>query len=62
MRAYSGVSLHVRKDAFDAEPVFSHPEFDMESRIVQAELGDSCLRLGVRAERRQGLRRRSSHS
>ncbi len=39
MRAYSGVSLHVRKDAFDAEPVFSHPEFDMESRIVQAEIG-----------------------
>jgi exodeoxyribonuclease III len=39
MRAYSGVSLHVRKDAFDAEPGFSHPAFDMESRIVQAELG-----------------------
>ena len=33
------VSLHVRKDAFDAAPAFSHPEFDMESRIVQAELG-----------------------
>mgnify|MGYP006191533695 CR=1 FL=1 len=26
---------------FDAEPVFSHPEFDMESRIVQAEFGIS---------------------
>ena len=39
MRAYSGVSLHVRKDAFETEPVFSHPEFDMESRIVQAEIG-----------------------
>ena len=39
MRAYSGVSLHVRKAAFEGEPVFSHPEFDMESRIVQAELG-----------------------
>ncbi len=39
MRAYSGVSLHVRRDAFEAEPVFSHPEFDMESRIVQAEVG-----------------------
>jgi len=43
LRAYSGVSLHVRKGAFDAEPVFSHPEFDMESRIVQAELGDLVL-------------------
>ena len=39
LRAYSGVSLHVRKDAFDREPLFSHPDFDMESRIVQAEIG-----------------------
>ena len=40
MRAYSGVSLHIRKGAFDVEPQFSHPDFDMESRIVQAELGN----------------------
>jgi exodeoxyribonuclease-3 len=40
MRAYSGVSLHIRKEAFSVAPVFSHPEFDMESRIVQADLGD----------------------
>ena len=40
LRGYSGVSLHVRKGLFDTEPVFSHPEFDMESRIVQATLGD----------------------
>jgi len=39
LRAYSGVSLHVRKDAFEAAPAFSHPEFDMESRIVQAAIG-----------------------
>ena len=38
MRAYSGVSLHVRKDL--GEPVFTHPSFDMESRIVQATLGN----------------------
>src|SRR6266571_193930 len=38
-RAYSGVSLHIRKGLFDAEPAFSHPEFDMESRILQAEVG-----------------------
>ena len=38
LRAYSGVSLHVRKALLDTEPVFSHPEFDMEARIVQAEL------------------------
>lgn len=39
LRAYSGVSLHVRKDAFDGAPAFSHPEFDVESRIVQTEAG-----------------------
>ena len=43
MRAYSGVSLHVRKGAFETEPVFAHPEFDMESRIVQATLGNVIL-------------------
>ena len=43
MRAYSGVSLHIRKDAFETAPVFSHPEFDMESRIVQAEFGNLVL-------------------
>ena len=43
LRAYSGVSLHIRKGVFDAEPAFSHPEFDMESRIVQAELGRLVL-------------------
>ena len=39
-RAYSGVSLHFRKSLFDTEPQFSHPDFDMESRIVQAQLGN----------------------
>jgi exodeoxyribonuclease III len=43
LRAYSGVSLHVRKGAFDADPAFSHPEFDMESRIVQAQFGNLVL-------------------
>jgi len=43
MRAYSGVSLHIRKAAFETQPVFTHPEFDMESRIVQAELGSLVL-------------------
>jgi exodeoxyribonuclease-3 len=36
LRAYSGVSLHVRKTLFAPAPEFSHPDFDMESRIVQA--------------------------
>jgi exodeoxyribonuclease-3 len=39
MRAYSGVSLHIKKSSFATEPVFSHPAFDMESRIVQASIG-----------------------
>ncbi len=43
LRAYSGVSLHIRKGLFDAEPAFSHPGFDMESRIVQAEFGELVL-------------------
>jgi exodeoxyribonuclease III len=43
MRAYSGVSLHIRKGAFPAEPAFGHPAFDMESRIVQATLGNLVL-------------------
>jgi exodeoxyribonuclease-3 len=42
LRAYSGVSLHVRKGAFPEEP-FTHPDFDMESRIVQATLGNMVL-------------------
>lgn len=43
MRAYSGVSLHIRKSTFETAPVFSHPAFDIESRIVQAELGKLVL-------------------
>ena len=43
MRAYSGVSLHLRKGVFKEEPFFSHPAFDMESRIVQAEIDNLVL-------------------
>jgi len=39
LRAYSGVSLLLRKGLFAAEPAFGHPDFDMESRIVHAEIG-----------------------
>jgi exodeoxyribonuclease-3 len=38
---YSGVSLHLRRDAFEGTtPVFSHPDFDHETRIVEARCGD----------------------
>jgi exodeoxyribonuclease-3 len=43
MRAYSGVSLHIRKGLFPEQPAFSRPAFDMESRIVQAELGELVI-------------------
>jgi exodeoxyribonuclease III len=43
LRAYSGVALHVRKGLLTDEPVFSHPDFDVESRIVQAQLGGLVL-------------------
>ncbi len=42
-RGYSGVSLHIRKAAFEGEPEFSHPAFDMETRIVQARFGNLVL-------------------
>jgi exodeoxyribonuclease-3 len=37
---YSGVSLHLSKETFPDEPVYSHPPFDTETRIVQAQAGD----------------------
>jgi exodeoxyribonuclease III len=43
LRGYSGVSLHIRKELLDADPVFSHPEFDMETRIVQVALGNMVM-------------------
>jgi exodeoxyribonuclease-3 len=42
-KGYSGVSLHLRKDLFAVDPVFTHPPFDMESRIVQVEHGDLVI-------------------
>ena len=37
-RAYSGVSLHVRRESFPERPVFEHPDFDYENRVVTARL------------------------
>ena len=41
--AYSGVSLHVHKSLLAGEPQFAHPEFDMETRIVEITLGNLVL-------------------
>ena len=37
-KGYSGVALHVRKSFSIEQPVFEHPDFDYESRIVTARL------------------------
>jgi len=39
---YSGVSLHIRRELLEI-PDFSHPAFDIETRIVQVLLGDVVL-------------------
>jgi exodeoxyribonuclease-3 len=39
---YSGVSLHIRRELLDALR-FSHPEFDVETRIVQVALDNLVL-------------------
>jgi len=39
---YSGVSLHLRRELLEA-PEFVHPEFDIETRIVQVALDNLVL-------------------
>jgi exodeoxyribonuclease-3 len=38
---YSGVALHLRRETFPDEPKFTHPDFDHETRIVEAQIGDT---------------------
>src|SRR6185369_15152751 len=42
-KGYSGVSLHIRKSLMQEHPQFTHPEFDMETRIVQVALGNMVI-------------------
>jgi exodeoxyribonuclease-3 len=42
-KGYSGVALLVRRDSVAADPHYHHPPFDMESRIVQVEHGDTVV-------------------
>jgi exodeoxyribonuclease-3 len=37
-KGYSGVSLHFRKEVYPVRPVFSHPAFDFENRVVEAQV------------------------
>ena len=39
-RAYSGVSLQIRKDLISEKPLFVHPAFDYENRVVALQVGD----------------------
>ena len=39
-KGYSGVALHLRQDTFPRVPAFVHPPFDVETRIVTAQIGD----------------------
>lgn len=39
---YSGVAMHVRR-SFAEKPEFTHPDFDHETRIVQAEIGGTVF-------------------
>ena len=41
--AYSGVSLHLRKDLCPEPPVAVHPAFDFETRIVTVTLGNTVF-------------------
>ena len=43
MRAYSGVSLHVHRKLAADEVRFAHPAFDIESRIVSAQVGNTVF-------------------
>jgi exodeoxyribonuclease-3 len=38
-KAYSGVALHVNKAVAPERPLFVHPDFDYESRIVMVDVG-----------------------
>jgi exodeoxyribonuclease III len=42
-RAYSGVGLHIRRALAPDQPQFVHPEFDNETRIVVARVGDLLI-------------------
>jgi exodeoxyribonuclease III len=42
-KGYSGVGLHVRKEWHPDRPLFQHPEFDYEHRIVTVQLPQATI-------------------
>jgi exodeoxyribonuclease III len=72
-KGYSGVALLVAKSLLGAAPACSHPGFDFEQRIACATVrlraadrhgppARADRRVGLRPERRQGLRRQDALS
>ena len=41
LKGYSGVGLHIRRDLAALRPPFTHPAFDVESRIVAADVASA---------------------
>jgi exodeoxyribonuclease-3 len=42
-KGYSGVGLHVSKSLAPERPIFSHPTFDYENRVVTVDVGQADL-------------------
>jgi exodeoxyribonuclease III len=42
-KGYSGVGLHISKALASERPVFSHPAFDYENRVIVVELGELTI-------------------
>lgn len=42
-KGYSGVGLHIRKEIYPAKPVYLHPAFDIENRIVTVQVGETTV-------------------
>ena len=42
-KAYSGVGLHIRKETCPVEPVYLHPPFDIENRMVTLTFGNMTI-------------------
>jgi exodeoxyribonuclease-3 len=42
-KGYSGVGLHVSKEICPTKPVYSHPAFDIENRMVTVRLGKTTV-------------------
>src|SRR2546429_9994975 len=54
-KGYSGVARQIRRELVAGDPLFGHPPLDIESRIVQAELGDLIIASVSRPNGGQGL-------